>query len=538
MIQINDLKVRIPFESEKQAILQQLKKTTGINDISENEIVILKKSLDARKKPDLFYVYQIGVKTSNKVKQRLIRQKKGTNYNPVLYHFPEISSDKQLDMNENDRPVIIGTGPAGLFCGYFLALAGLRPILIERGYSLKQRQSAVEEFWKNGNLDLKCNVQFGEGGAGTFSDGKLQTQVKDKTGRIAKILKVFVEHGAPEEITYLNKPHIGTDVLANVISSMHQKMEELGATFRFNTTFLRPDYDKEKLTGVILKNNITEEESLLKTRVCVLCIGHSARDTFFELHKSNIDMCNKPFAMGFRVQHKQADIDLSQYGEGYESKHLPAADYKLTYNDPSRSIYSFCMCPGGYVVNASSEEGRLAINGMSYHGRDSENANSAIVMTITEEDYGYNLFDGLNYQRKVEEIAYQLGQGKIPVETYGDFKANKKDDFGLAGITPVMKGDYHLCDLRSVFGEKMNEDFIRGMEHFDNIIPGFGKEEVLLAAVESRTSSPVKIVRDENYESNVKGLYPCGEGAGYAGGITSAALDGLKVAEKIALRYN
>lgn len=574
MVVLNQIKLPLPVLEEEKQLKYSCGKTLGLNAEDIRKIRILKKSLDARKKPQLFYIYQVALELSNaKTEQRLLRRKKVQLYHPAGYKFPVVSN--VMNLSEHDRPVIIGTGPAGLFCGYMLSIAGLRPILIERGKPIKERKAAVENFWKTGKLEPDCNVQFGEGGAGTFSDGKLQTQVKDKYGRIAEILDIFIKHGAPEEIRFLSKPHIGTDLLADIIINMRKHMLSLGAEFLFDTVFQKPVYQNNSLTAVeVLKGS---EKKRIPCKYCILAIGHSARDTFLKLHACGADMVNKPFAVGFRLQHRQDFINRIQYGTGYEAKSLPPADYKLTYQEEGRNVYSFCMCPGGYVVNASSEENSLAINGMSYHDRASENANSAIVISVTQQDYGENLFDGMRFQQNLEKECYRLGNGRIPMQTYGDFcrknhvyrntemdtdskKTNAKDPGpGKAEadpkpyiqkysdnktqtesetLHPVMKGEYQSADLSGLLPEELNRVFINAMDYFNQVMPGFSNDGALLAAVESRTSSPVRILRNEEYESNLTGIFPCGEGAGYAGGITSAALDGIKVAENIALRYN
>ncbi len=449
-----------------------------------------------------------------------------------------------LSVEGSDRPVIVGFGPAGMICGLYLAKAGLRPIIIERGCDVDQRIKDVEAFWQGGKLNTNSNIQFGEGGAGTFSDGKLQTGVKDKTGRIAEILGAFVEHGAPEEILYLNKPHIGTDNLITMVKNIREHIIELGGEVRFNTKFIRPLHNNFTLTGGLFCNtsltdsgDISQEEYEIKTNNLILALGHSSRDTFLQLDDSGIEMTSKPFAVGLRVQHKQETINVSQYGEGYD-KSLPASDYKLTYTAKSgRGVYSFCMCPGGYVVNASSEQGRTAVNGMSYHDRSGDNANSAIITTVDKDVFGENKFDGMHFQEELEEKAYAEGVGKVPVQTLIDYK-NDKASTGPLEVTPAIKGEYVYANNRNILPDILNQDIIEAFSRYGQIIKGFDTDGTLLCGVETRTSSPVKILRDDDFMSNMKGLYPCGEGAGYAGGITSAALDGLKVAEKVVLRYN
>ena len=353
-----------------------------------------------------------------------------------------------------------------------------------------------------------------------------------------------MEHGAPEEILYLNKPHIGTDNLITMVKNIREHIIELGGEVRFNTKFVSPLHNNFTLTGgLFCKTSLTElgdisqEEYEIKTNNLILALGHSSRDTFLQLDDSGIEMTSKPFAVGLRVQHKQETINVSQYGEGYD-KSLPASDYKLTYTAKSgRGVYSFCMCPGGYVVNASSEQGRTAVNGMSYHDRNGDNANSAIIITVDKDVFGENKFDGMHFQEELEEKAYAEGVGKVPVQTLIDYK-NDKASTGPLEVTPAIKGEYVYANNRNILPDILNQDIIEAFSRYGQIIKGFDTDGALLCGVETRTSSPVKILRDDDFMSNMKGLYPCGEGAGYAGGITSAALDGLKVAEKVVLRYN
>lgn len=561
MLQIDQIKMLITKQpqEEKEFLQKQIEKLLRISGKEIAGWQILKKSLDARKKPKLYWIYRVAVTlTDKRMEEKLPASLKNifvTKYHPVIYQPPVINA-VNTDRLQN-RPVIIGTGPAGLLCGYQLACQGLRPILIERGKCLEQRKKAVEDFWCRGVFEQNTNVQFGEGGAGAFSDGKLQTQVKDKTGRIRYILETFVEHGAPEEILYLNKPHIGTDLLAVVVKKLREHMISMGAEFYFDTKMTGLEINKGKVCGVRLADG--QGERILPTDCCILCIGHSARDTFLTLYEQGVTMENKPFAVGLRVQHHQALINEAQYGEGWKDKHLPPADYKLTYAaDSGRGVYSFCMCPGGYVVNASSEPKRTAVNGMSYHGRDSGNANSAIVMTVGQADYGRNLFDGMFFQQELEHRAYLLGDGRLALQRLSDFMTepstseekpgnnegmphnaeNREPENMTELVQPKVKGQYLWSDIRGLLPEQLSQDFKEAMKYFGTIMEGFDRPDTILCGIESRTSSPVKILRNEDFQSNIQGLYPCGEGAGYAGGITSAALDGLKVAEKVIMLYN
>ena len=519
MIRVRQVKVPV---SKTPDILSELAKKLKINRKEIIEYKIHKQSLDCRRKPDLFYVYELDVTLKN---ETLILSK---NYPDVLktpnekYCFP-VSNDKV----NNSRIVIIGAGPAGLFAAYVLAENGYKPIIYERGEKIEDRVKTVEEFWNNGDLNINSNVQFGEGGAGTFSDGKLNTLVKDDRFIMRKVYETFVECGAPEEILYLNKPHIGTDILRNVVINMRNKIIMMGGEIHYNSLFNDFETIDNKLTKIKINNDWIDCGYL------VLAIGHSARDTFELLYNKKITMSPKPFAVGIRIEHPQEMINENQYGKNYPD-FLPAADYKLTYTTKDkRGVYSFCMCPGGYVVNASSEENKLAINGMSNHSRDSKNANSAIIVTITPDDFGNNPLDGIKFQRNLEEKAYQIGKGKIPVQLFKDYEANIiSNKFGK--IEPITKGNYEFANLNEIFPEYINSSLKEGIINFENKIKGFSSPDALLFGVESRTSSPIKIFRDEELLSNIKGIYPCGEGAGYAGGITSSAMDGIKVAEKIA----
>ena len=499
---------------------------------------------------------------------------------------------------ETLRPVIVGTGPAGLFCGLSLARAGLRPILIERGQSVLQRTEAVARFWEGGRLNPESNVQFGEGGAGTFSDGKLNTGVKDTFGRIRFVLETFVEAGADPEILYSYKPHIGTDVLREAVAHIRDEIIARGGEVRFSEKLIsvRPAGkaagrgEREIWEIVTERQQPDKEPETLKTHlvtdVLVLAVGHSARDTFRMLYDTGLSMTPKAFAVGLRIQHPQGMIDRALYGAGcpYE---MPPAPYKLTHRLPDgRGVYSFCMCPGGYVVNASSEEGLLAVNGMSNHDRGSGFANSAIVVTVSPQDIrGYlseirkehpdilsdnrlnpELFAGIEFQRRLERAAFLAGRGTIPVQTFGAYReAGKRAETSpdaahsaqaASGLTfpgrplcspksmaeteawkagPKFRGQYAAADVRSILPEQVAGAIEEGILAWDRQIHGFADPSALLAGVESRTSSPIRIGRGEDLQAiHFPGIYPCGEGAGYAGGITSAAVDGLRVAEAIA----
>ena len=543
MLRINQLKLKVTHSEEE--LKDKILKTLRISESDLKEYFIQKQSLDARNKPDLIYVYTIDVAVTDEkaVLKKLQKKKQDKNIElctEKTYVFPEMGTGELLH-----RPVIVGCGPAGLFCAYFLSEYGYRPILIEQGASVEERQMDVEKFWETGILNPDSNVQFGEGGAGTFSDGKLNTLVKDPGNRIHKVLEIFVEHGAPENILYVNKPHIGTDILCNVIRNLRCKILKNGGEVHFHTKMERLviDQNEQILKGVILRDLNSGEELAIDVDALILAPGHSARDTFRMLYENKIPMEAKSFAVGFRTEHPQEMINQSQYGREYPDI-LPSAAYKITAKLPNgRGVYSFCMCPGGYVVNASSEEDHLAVNGMSYHARDSKNANSAIIITISPEDYGDgHPLSGIAFQRKMERKAFEAGKGKIPVQRYKDYYREvmdqKREEFmHLEEFEPCMKGKYTFTSLKYILPKELEESLIMGMEEFNKKIPGFASDNVILSAIESRTSSPVRIIRGEAMESVIKGLYPCGEGAGYAGGITSAAVDGMKIAEIIRKKY-
>lgn len=534
MIRINQIK--LPMDClEKDAdyiekqLLEKAAKLLKINPIQIKKLEIQKKSIDARKKPELYFVYSVNVLIENES----VILKKINNHNIMSI------SQKKYDVLPTGtekltyRPIIVGAGPAGLFCAYLLAREGYCPILIERGKAVTERQADVEKFWETGILDTNSNVQFGEGGAGAFSDGKLNTVVKDPVGRNFFVLKTFVKFGAQEEILYDSKPHIGTDILCHVIKNMREEIIKSGGEVRFNTYMSNLRIQDGKLTGIELNHS-----EWLDTDVCVLALGHSARDTFQILLEHKLNMQAKSFAVGFRVEHPQQEINALQYGSSYADR-LPAAPYKVTANLPNgRGVYSFCMCPGGYVVNASSEEEMVAVNGMSYAARDSKNANSAIIVSVTPEDFGADdALAGVRFQQELETKAYALAQGKIPQQLFGDYCKNKiSEKYGF--YESETKGAHAFANLRGLLSEEVEQTFIEGMHTFAKAIPGFDREDAILSAIESRTSSPVRISRDENFLSNIAGIYPCGEGAGYAGGITSAAMDGMKVAEAIMKKYS
>ncbi len=559
MLRINQIKVAP--EANLDIIRKKAAGVLGIKFTEIQTINIVKQSIDARKKPDIFYSYTVDITLSKELcskESKLLKRCKENQVSLVIdkpYVFPK-SGERKM----NHRPVIVGMGPAGLFCGYMLAIHGYKPILIERGKDVDARTADVKLFWETGTLQLNSNVQFGEGGAGTFSDGKLNTLIKDKDGRNREVLRIFVEHGAPEKILYDGKPHIGTDVLTDVVKNMREAIKAHGGEVFFETEMKRLEIDQERIVGLVVENPSGELRNI-PCESLILAIGHSARDTFETLYIQQIPMEAKSFAVGFRVEHPQSMINMAMYGKE-DAGVLGAAPYKVTAKTSvGRGVYSFCMCPGGYVVNASSEEGRLAVNGMSYSDRGSSNANSAIIVAVTPEDFGSDHpLAGIAFQRKLEEKAYEAGQGKIPVQRFGEFQklvetgsvsgseniiyapasldeAEVPEVSETPDYLPCTKGAYCFADLTNILPDECNRAFVEGMSVFGHQIKGFDRPDALMLGVESRTSSPVRIHRGDNLQSEIAGLYPCGEGAGYAGGITSAAMDGIRVAEEIAKRF-
>lgn len=580
MIRINQIKLQPVLQDEEAELKRKAARLLRVELADFLSFFIARKSLDARKKPEIYAVYTVDVKVADE--QAVFRKLRGKNGQIQLveektYQFP--TPEKAVLC---ERPIIVGTGPAGLFCGYMLAKAGCKPLLLERGKEVHKRREDVERFWREGVLNPDSNVQFGEGGAGTFSDGKLTTTVKDPKGRMREVLRIFVEAGAPKEILYDAKPHIGTDILLHVIENLRRQIIEWGGEVRFESQVTG------LLTAGIFGQNrqvvgVTVNGEDLRGGAVILAIGHSARDTFQMLHELQVPMEAKAFAVGLRMEHPREMIDRLQYGECGIS--LPAASYKVTAQTASgRGVYSFCMCPGGYVVNASSEPGRTAVNGMSYSGRDGANSNSAMIVTVSPADYelygGTGPLAGIAFQRHLEERAYEIGRGAVPVERYGDFRgavldrrfrtesvanagrcveksgfsrmAGKNDgvfskvqaaDHGSVlrawypGFAPAIKGAWTFAPVHEILPDFLNQALAEGIDLIGQKMSGFADGDAYLSGVESRTSSPVRILRDETGQSALKGLFPCGEGAGYAGGITSAAMDGILIAEKVAAVY-
>lgn len=509
MIKITNIKIRADLSDDE--LFEKIYKKYKINKNDVTERRIIKKSIDARNKADIFYNYSVELecKNENKIKNIQIVKKEEP--------FKIIVNRKS-----SKRPIIIGAGPAGLFSALTLAQNGIKPIIIEQGKTVDERKKDVEEFQKTGKLNTLSNVQFGEGGAGTFSDGKLTSGIHNPLCKI--VLKEFYNFGAPEQILYINKPHIGTDNLINIIRNMRNEIIKLGGEFLFNEKVTDFEFENSKVTAVICSKRI-------ETDTVILAIGHSARSTFEKLYEKGVKMEKKNFSIGVRIEHKQSMINKSQYGEITKLK-LPPAEYKMAYHGENRSCYTFCMCPGGTVIASSSEPETIVTNGMSVYARNGENANSAVLVNVTPNDFkGESPLEGMYFQKDLEQKAFKLGGSNYnaPIQRFEDFENNVKSTH-IGEIKPTYKPGVTLSNLNEILPDFISKTLIEGIKYFDKSIKGFAHPDAILTGVETRSSSPVQITRNENKQSNIKGLYPCGEGAGYAGGIMSAAVDGIKCA--------
>ena len=509
MIKITNIKIKADLSDDE--LFEKIYKKYKINKNDVTERRIIKKSIDARNKADIFYNYsgELECKNVNKIKNVQIVKKEEP--------FKIIVNRKS-----SKRPVIIGAGPAGLFSALTLAQNGIKPIIIEQGKTVDERKKDVEEFQKTGKLNTLSNVQFGEGGAGTFSDGKLTSGIHNPLCKI--VLKEFYNFGAPEQILYINKPHIGTDNLINIIRNMRNEIIKLGGEFLFNEKVTDFEFENSKVTAVICSKRI-------ETDTVILAIGHSARLTFEKLYEKGVKMEKKNFSIGVRIEHKQSMINKSQYGEITKLK-LPPAEYKMAYHGENRSCYTFCMCPGGTVIASSSEPETIVTNGMSVYARNGENANSAVLVNVTPNDFkGESPLEGMYFQKDLEQKAFKLGGSNYnaPIQRFEDFENNVKSTH-IGEIKPTYKPGVTLSNLNEILPDFISKTLVEGIKYFDKSIKGFAHPDAILTGVETRSSSPVQITRNENKQSNIKGLYPCGEGAGYAGGIMSAAVDGIKCA--------
>ena len=577
MIRINQIKLSIfrvgrDRDKEYELVKASAARLLKLKPDALRKLKIVRRSIDARDKNDILFVYTVDLKLKDSVagpgqenETAFVKALRNNNItisfeSPVVIPRADLTGStggtdssenavsaensectRNIDSKESSgahglRPVIIGCGPCGLFAALAFAEAGLKPLIIERGSNVDERTKEVERFHESGRLDTDSNVQFGEGGAGTFSDGKLNTSIKGRQSYIHYVLKTFVRFGADEDILVDQKPHIGTDALKGIIKNIREYVISCGGEFRFNT----------RLDDIIIENGRVKAISLSSLRgqrgqelmpadTVILAAGHSARDTFEMLKSRGVRLEQKSFAMGVRVSHPQAMIDEALYGADRLSEKqeiLGPASYKLTHRlKDGRSIYSFCMCPGGYIINSSSEPGMLAVNGMSMHDRDSATANSALIVNVNADDFGSDdVLAGMYLQRDIEKKAYSLTDGCIPYETFAEFKAREASPVGDTAFPVSFKGIAVPADVRSILPDFMASAIEEGMPAFARQIKGFDSDDTVIAGIESRTSSPVRIVRDERFESNIRGLYPAGEGAGYAGGITSAAADGVRLA--------
>lgn len=527
-IKINN--IILDIDDDESLIKKKALKKLRLKEKDIEDFKIIRESIDARKKDKIRFNYTVELtcqKESNIVAKI---NDKDVKIEQDAYNDEFKLGNKKL----NNRPVVVGMGPAGMFAGLIMAEKGYNPIIIERGQKVEERTESVEKFWETGVLNLNSNVQFGEGGAGTFSDGKLTTRIKDS--RCDYILEKFVKYGAPEEIKYKAKPHIGTDILKIVVKNIRKRIIELGGEVRFNSL----------LEDIVIKDNkiksIVVNGEEIPCDVLILAIGHSSRDTYEMLYNKGIFMTPKPFAIGVRVEHLQDFMNKNQYGKFANHPKLKAADYRLSYTskNTNRSVYSFCMCPGGEVVAAASEQERLVTNGMSYYKRDKTNANSAIVVSVGSSDFNSNSpLSGMEFQRHYEHLAYKVGGSNYnaPIQLLGDFLNDQKSTkFGR--VKPTYRPGYRFADLRDCLPKYVTDTLKEGFVAFDKKINGFAEKDTLLTGIETRTSAPVRIERNENLQSiSLEGLYPSGEGAGYAGGIISAAVDGIKCAESIMKEY-
>ncbi len=529
MLRLNEIK--LPLNHAEEALSAAILQKLGIAAEQLLSFKVFKRAYDARNKADILLIYTVDVEVSHQAE--LLAQFAN---DPHVRETPDMTYQfvAQAPATLTERPVVVGLGPCGLFAALILAQMGFKPIVLERGKAVRERTKDVFGFWRKQPLNTESNVQFGEGGAGTFSDGKLYSQIKDRKHYGRKVLREFVDAGAPDEILYVSKPHIGTFKLVNMVEKMRAQIIELGGEIRFSTKVEKLDIKNGQLQGLHLNN-----EEFLACKHAILAVGHSARDTFEMLYEQGVYVEAKPFSIGFRIEHEQSMIDECRFGANAGHPILGAADYKLVHHCKNgRSVYSFCMCPGGTVVAAASESGRVVTNGMSQYSRHERNANSAIVVGITpEQDYPEHPLAGIALQRQLEELAFKVGGENYhaPAQLIGDFLQGKPSE-QLGEVSPSYTPGVTLTDLAKVVPNYVTEAIREAIPAFNKQIKGFAKKDGLLTGVETRTSSPICIKRGKDLNSiNTRGLYPAGEGAGYAGGIWSAGIDGIKVAEALAL---
>ena len=523
--------IALPFDHSAKQLRQAVLKTLKLSEPNLRDLTIVRRSIDARRKNRIIAVYivDVNIKNEAKVLERLKKNPKITHIKPEPYRFPKVEhSSKQ-------RVVVVGVGPCGLFASLLLAQAGLKPLLIERGKKVRDRIADVHGFWKGGPLNPHSNVQFGEGGAGTFSDGKLVTQIKRQGNRIRKVLEELVTAGGPKEILYAAKPHIGTDYLVRVVKNLRMTIQDLGGEIRFESQLTNIHLDQGRVTGIEINHKET-----IDADVAVLALGHSARDTFKLLDRLAVPMVAKPFSLGVRIEHPQSLIDKAQYGEQGGHPALGAADYKLVHHgNNERSAYTFCMCPGGEVIASASELEQVVTNGMSHYQRNRPNANSALLVGVKPEDFQHDgPLGGIEFQRHWERRAFEIGGGNYhaPVQRVEDFLAGRASQ-DIGAVEPSYQPGIRPCDLAECLPDFVTQTLREALPALDRKLKGFADADAIMTGVESRSSSPLRILRDEGLQSPaIKGLYPAGEGAGYAGGIVSAAVDGIKVAEAIAAR--
>ena len=513
-VKISDLK--LPLDTDFNNLKPIAAKSIGCDLKDIKDVKLYRKSVDARRKSDVHFCVSLVAKIGDNIKRFKSKS---------CAEFTEKEYEWKTSAEPHKKTIVAGFGPCGIFAALTLARAGLKPVVLERGCDVDTRTCDVAAFFAGGKLKENSNVQFGEGGAGTFSDGKLTTGIKDI--RLRAVLKEFYNHGADEAVLYDAKPHIGTDVLKKVVKNIREEIITLGGEVRFNSLLEDLVIKNGKICGAVVNSETIECDNI------ILCCGHSARDTFKMLKKNNAEMIRKPFAVGVRIEHLQEDINKALYGDFYKHKALPPANYKMAVHlESGRGVYTFCMCPGGSVINASSSEQGIAVNGMSESKRDGKNANSALLVNVEPADFpGDDVLSGCAFQEKIEKAAYLSAGGSVPVDTVGHFLYDKTARIGK--VTPTVLPRYAFCDFEKIFPPFVTESLKEGIKLFDRKINGFADCDAVLTAPETRSSSPVRVLRDENGLSNIKGLYPAGEGAGYAGGIMSAAVDGIRVAEHI-----